>query len=265
MAAVTGDGSSQAAASKAGGRLDGHEAVGQAMADRLEGADRPAELDAFQSVRAGQLQHRPCRADQLVAQGELPEGHRCRPVDRPPADRCRSAATSPVTSTHPERGIETADRPTRERRRRHRDTRPRSSAASATTTDRVRPSSRAVVRGPVRHSGRPSSRPGATRVRSGGRTAGRGRSPSRAEPDGQELESSAEEVTFAAPWHSKSSETAARRSATRARRASRGRPSAASSVSPLAVSVAWRMPRSKSSSSAPSISGRSRGRAAGGR
>ena len=38
---------------------------------------------AFQRVRAGQLQHRPCRPDQLVAEGELPEGHGGRPVDGP--------------------------------------------------------------------------------------------------------------------------------------------------------------------------------------
>ena len=66
---------------RAGG-FDGHHALGQAMADGLEGGDRAPELNAFHGVLAGQLEHRPRRPDQLVRQGHLSGGHRRRPVRR---------------------------------------------------------------------------------------------------------------------------------------------------------------------------------------
>jgi hypothetical protein len=95
------------------GRLDGDERLGEPVADRLEHGDRAPELDPRERVLAGQLQHPPRRADQLVAEGELPErdgrppvglpdlpraSHvtgdldqaqgRVGPVDRPPRERC---------------------------------------------------------------------------------------------------------------------------------------------------------------------------------
>src|SRR5699024_6060163 len=53
------------------GGFDGHQRLGQAMADGLEHADWLAELDALECVLAGELEHRLGSADELVTDREL--------------------------------------------------------------------------------------------------------------------------------------------------------------------------------------------------
>ena len=107
-----------------------------------------------------------------------------------------------------------------------------------------------------------STRPGGSHARSGGRTtAGR---PAPVPSAAASSQSSAAEVACAAPRHSKRTETAVARSASNASVQPRSS-SAVSSAAPLDASVACRTPLSKSARSAASISGRPRGRAAGGR
>ena len=48
------------------GHLDGDERLRQAMADGLEHRDLPSELDPFERVGAGQVEHPARRPDQLV-------------------------------------------------------------------------------------------------------------------------------------------------------------------------------------------------------
>ena len=79
MAAEPGDSSSQAAASIASAVSIADQRLGQPVADRLEAADRLAELHAVERVLAGQREHPPRRADELVAERELAERDRAAP------------------------------------------------------------------------------------------------------------------------------------------------------------------------------------------
>ncbi len=80
------------------GRLDGDEGLGQPVADGLEAADRPAELDALEGVLAGEVEHRAGGAHQLVAEGELAERHGRGPCRGRPVRPRRRRARPPVTS-----------------------------------------------------------------------------------------------------------------------------------------------------------------------
>ena len=86
------------------GGLDGHQGVGQPVPDGLEVGDGLAELDPLQGVRAGQLEHGPRGADQLVADGQLGQGHGLRPGAGFEAAAAVKGRSSPDTSTRPRRG-----------------------------------------------------------------------------------------------------------------------------------------------------------------
>ena len=57
------------------GLLEGDECVSQSVADGLEVGDGPAELHAVEGVVTGQRQHGPAGTDQLVGDGQTPDGN----------------------------------------------------------------------------------------------------------------------------------------------------------------------------------------------
>ena len=200
------------------GRLDGDQRLGQPVADRLEPGDGLTELDAVEGVLAGQLEHAPRRAHQLVAEGELPERDRRR--------ASRPVPTSRAPSTSP-RHLDQSERRVDARRSGAAGATP-SSTSSGDVRVAVRGHDQAVAlasarrsRGRRRRAGRRRAVPAAPPIadRRAARTARRPRRPARR----RARWSSADDVAFAAPWSANSSDTAARGSADEGVAASRAR------------------------------------------
>ena len=82
MAAETGEGVFPGGIEEGVGCLQGNEAFRQPVPDGLEAPDRTAELHPFQGVGASQLEHGATGTDELVAECELSQRQRGRPVGR---------------------------------------------------------------------------------------------------------------------------------------------------------------------------------------
>ena len=94
-------------------------------ASRPAGGGRPgtgdglAELDPFEGVAAGQVEHGPRRADQLVPEGELGQGDGGRPRRRHDLGSQRLRVHVAVHLDQPELGVHAAHRPQGQVGRRH--------------------------------------------------------------------------------------------------------------------------------------------------
>ena len=245
-----------------GGGLEGHEGFGQPVADRLEGAMGRPNWIALERVHARQLEHRPRRSDELVSQGRADPGPPRRP-SRPAGPWSAAGVEFTGDLEQAERGIEAGT---------GRDSGPHVTTANAEVSAAVA----ATRRGPCRSAQRLGAqrhrshdrRVGATRAArtaaARGRTTAAGSSSSSTERGGQQpvergrgtlrralaFEEDRDGAGAVGAQRVVPTEVVERGIECRTARRSRRR---------------RRMPSSKSSSSAASISGRPRGRGAGGR
>ena len=222
-----------------GGRLQGHEALGQPVADGLEGRDGSPELHAFQCVGCGRARASPAPRRRARGRG------RAAPAPPRPASRpARLVAARPLEFARhfeqAERGVEArapagvsagqVDGEGRERRR-----------PSAATTSAVLGAVECRGAQPSTTHQSPSSRPGGRH-----RRAAAGRLPTA----GVAVTPSAAPAASRAPPTWRSSPPGSRRARRRrwggrhrARPANRDRRGRASSAAPLGGSVACRTPR----------------------